>query len=102
MSQKTYEKIRANPKFRVMVETRGRFAVTLSLLVLVPYYSYMMVVAFFPSLLAQRLGDGAATVGFPIGAAIIILSWMLTGLYIRRANGEFDRMNQELLKEAQQ
>ena len=100
MTHPSYEKIRANPKFRALVETRGRFAVMLSLLVLVPYYSYMMIVAFFPALLAQRLGEGTTTIGFPIGAAVIILSWLLTGLYIRRANSEFDSMNQELLKEA--
>lgn len=96
------DRIQANPKFADLVAKRTRFAVLLSLCVLVPYYSFMMVVAFAPALLAQPIGEGWVTsIGFPIGAALVIGSWLLTGLYIRRANSEFDALNEEILYEAQ-
>lgn len=95
------DRIQANPKFAELVGKRTRFAILLSLLVLVPYYSFMMIVAFNPALLAQPLGEGWVTsIGFPIGAALVIGSWLLTGVYIRRANGEFDALNEEILAEA--
>ena len=101
MSDPSYQsRIRQNPKFAAMVSRRTRFALALSLLVLVPYYSFMMVIAFQPDLLRQTLGEGVATVGWPIGVALVVGSWLLTGVYVRRANGEFDRMNQEVLKES--
>ena len=46
--------------------------------------------------------SGVTTIGVPIGMAIIIFSVLITGLYVRRANGEFDRMTQEIIEEATQ
>jgi len=102
MSQPTLQtKIRQNPKFAELVGKRTRFAILLSIIVLVPYYSFMMITAFNPALLATPLNNsGVMTIGWPIGAVLIIGSWILTGIYIRRANGEFDELTQEILKEA--
>ncbi len=38
--------------------------------------------------------------GWPVGAVLIVGSWLLTGIYIRRANGEFDALNEQILREA--
>ena len=102
MSDKVlYEKIRKNPKFAQLCQERGRFSVILSLIVLVPYYAFMMTVAFNPTFFAYKLGDSAImTIGWPIGAVIIIGSWLLTGIYIRRANGAFEDLNEEIIAEA--
>lgn len=94
-------RIRSNPKFAELVGKRTRFAITLSLIVLLPYYSFMMITAFNPALLAQPLSEGnIITVGWPIGVVLIVGSWILTGIYISRANGEFDTLTEEVLKEA--
>lgn len=96
-------RIRQNPKFAEMVSKRTRLALRLSLIVLLPYYSFMMVTAFKPALLAQPISEGSIiTVGWPIGALIIVGSWLTTAVYIRRANGEFDKLNKEILAEAGQ
>ena len=102
MSQQDIQaKIRSNPKFAEMVSKRTRFAIILSLVVLVPYYAFMMVTAFNPGLLAQPLSEGSVvTVGWPLAALLVVGGWLLTGIYIRRANGEFDDLNQQILKEA--
>ena len=94
-------KIRSNPKFAEMVGKRTRFAIVLSLIVLVPYYTFMMITAFNPAWLATPLSEGSViTIGWPLAAALIVGSWLMTGLYIRRANGEFDQLNQQILKES--
>ena len=102
MSQENiHAKIRSNPKFAEMVDKRTRFAIILSLVVLVPYYTFMMITAFHPALLAQPLSEGGVlTVGWPIAAVLVVGGWLLTGVYIRRANGEFDELNQQILQEA--
>ena len=102
MSDKVlYEKIRKNPKFAQLCQERGRFSLILSLIVLVPYYAFMMTVAFNPAFFADKLGDSAImTIGWPIGAVIIIGSWLLPGIYIRRANGAFEDLNEEIIAEA--
>ena len=53
------------------------------------------------TLLATPIWEGGkASIAWPIGAGMILLFWLMTGLYIRRANGEFDDINSEIIKEA--
>ena len=102
MSQNsTQVKIRSNPKFAELVGKRTRFAVILSLLVLVPYYTFMFLVSTQPQIFAAKISEGSViTIGWPIAALIVIGGWLLTGVYISRANGEFDSITEEVLKEA--
>jgi uncharacterized membrane protein (DUF485 family) len=102
MSQNTIQvKIRRNPKFAELVGKRTRFAIILSLVVLVPYYTFMLLVSQQPQLFAAKISEGSViTIGWPIAALIVIGGWLLTGVYVSRANGEFDSLTEEVLKEA--
>ena len=46
--------------------------------------------AFDKSFLARPIGDGVMSLGIPIGFGVIVVSIILTGVYVVRANGEFD------------
>jgi cation/acetate symporter len=101
MSSEVYQKIRSNPHFGEMVARRSRFAWTLSAIVLVLYFSFIMVVAFNPTFLATPLFSGSTTtIAIPLGVGMVFLFWVMTGIYIRRANGEFDEMTSRVIKEA--
>ncbi|HAS51267.1 MAG TPA: DUF485 domain-containing protein [Gammaproteobacteria bacterium] len=101
MSTAVYERIRNNPKFDELVSKRSRFAWTLTAIVLTIYFSFILVVAFKPALLATPIWEGGtASIAWPIGAGMILLFWLMTGLYIYRANGEFDDINAEVIKGA--
>ena len=94
-------RIRQNPKFAELVGKRTRFAIALSLIVLAPYYAYMLLVSLQPQLFTAKIGDGSViTIGWPIAALIVIGGWLMTGIYVNRANGEFDSLTAEVLKEA--
>ncbi|KIL99065.1 putative membrane protein clustering with ActP [Paramagnetospirillum magnetotacticum MS-1] len=96
----TYARVRQNPKFHELVKKRTRLAVTLSVIVLGSYYCFMMIVAFAPEILRTPLSEGSnLTVGVPVGAAIIVVSWLLTGLYSHFANGEFEELNKDVVRE---
>lgn len=100
MSTSTSQLIRTNPKFRKLEKVRSRLAWLLSAVVLAAYYGLMIAVAFFPGVLHVPVAEGRAiTVGVPIGAAVIVLSWLLTGLYVYRANTTFDELNEQILSE---
>lgn len=100
MGQESVERILANPRFQELVAKRSRFAWTLSAIILAVFYGYILVVAFNPQVLAVPLGEGwTLTVGIPVGAGIIVLSFLLTWAYVARANGEFERLNREVLEE---
>ena len=96
MNQKIYEKVRNNPKYIELIKKRSSFAWKLTILILSVYYVFIMTIAFSPETLGKTLGDGVTTIGMPIGLAIIFLCFILTGIYTKRANGEFDRLNNEI------
>ena len=102
MSQNSIQvKIRSNPKFAELVGKRTRFAIILSLVVLVPYYTFMFLVSTQPQIFATKIAEGSViTIGWPIAALIVVCGWLLTGVYVSRANGEFDSLTEEVLKEA--
>lgn len=101
MSSALYARMRENPKFHALVTTRGRFAWTLSAIVLVLFYGFVMLVAFRPALLGQPVAEGSRlTVGVLVGLCIFVGFWLLTALYVRRANGEFDTLTAEIVADA--
>jgi uncharacterized membrane protein (DUF485 family) len=55
------------------------------------YYGFILLVAFDKPFLARKLGSGVTTVGMPLGVAVIVFTIVITWIYVRRANGEFDR-----------
>ncbi|MFC0709206.1 DUF485 domain-containing protein [Azorhizophilus paspali] len=97
-----YKRIEQNPRFRELVARRERFAWLLSAIILGLYFAYILIIAFVPQVLGTKLGsDSVITLGMPVGVGLILLAFGLTGIYTWRANGEFDRLNQELLDEVQ-
>jgi uncharacterized membrane protein (DUF485 family) len=96
MKQEIVKQIQENPKYQELVSKRSKFAWTLSIAMLVIYYAFILVIAFDPSLLGTKMGDGVMTIGIPIGVLIIVFAFVLTGIYVRRANGEFDELSREI------
>lgn len=101
MEKTIYKRMRDNPKFAELVSKRGRFAWTLSAVVLTLFYGFVLVVAFAPQSLGQALSEGSHyTVGLVLELGMFVLFWVLTALYVRRANTEFDAITQEIVREA--
>lgn len=101
MSISMYAHIRRNPRFVELVEKRTRFAGRLSAVVLVIFYGFVLTVAFAPEVIAMRLFEGSnLTLGIALGLFQFILFWVLTLVYVRRANGEFDTINNEIVRSA--
>ena len=101
MSSAMYERMRANPKFQELVARRGRFAWTLTIVVLTMFYGFVMTVAFNPAALGQPIAQGSMwTIGVVVELFMFIFFWSLTAVYVRRANTGFDALTQEIVKEA--
>ena len=99
MDPQRLSKVSNDPRFRELVERRSRFAWTLTLVMLAIYYGFILIIAFAPSVLGIPIAPGAVTtIGIPVGILIIIAAFVLTGLYVRRANSEFDALNQQIVE----
>ena len=100
MSDPVVDKIQRHPKYLELRAKRNRLGVFLTILMLIVYYGYIALIAFNKPFLAQPIGAGVTSVGIPIGMGVIIFTIVITGIYVRRANGEFDRLTKDILKDA--
>ena len=102
MTDPVVDKIRSNPKYQELRALRNRYGWILTILMMVVYYGFIALIAFDKAFLAQPVGDGVTTLGIPIGLAVIVFTILITVMYVRRANTEFDALNQQILKDAAQ
>jgi uncharacterized membrane protein (DUF485 family) len=93
-------RIASHPKYQELKAKRTAFGWWLSLAGMIAYYGFILLVAFNKPLLAQKLGTGVTTVGMPLGVAVIVFTIIITWVYVRRANSEFDRLTEEIVKGA--
>ena len=93
-------RIEANPAYQALKRKRNSFGWTLTLLMLVVYYGFIGLIAFDKEFLAQPIGSGVTTLGIPIAFGVIVFTIAITGLYVRRANSEYDRLTAEILEDA--
>ena len=100
MDVKLADKIRSNAAYRELVRKRSRLGWTLTALVLVVYYGYVLLIAFNKEMLAAKIGAGVTTWGMPIGLFVIVFTVVITGFYVRRANSEFDALTEQISKAA--
>ena len=100
MQQDLVHAIRSNPKYHELVSKRSKFAGIRAAAMLVIYYGFILIIAFDKAFLAQPLWTGSVTtVGIPVGIGVILSAFVLTGIYVFRANAEFDRLTNEIKEE---
>ena len=93
------DKIQKHPKYLELQQKRSGFGWMLTWLMLIVYFGYIALIAFNKAFLAQRIGDGVMTVGVPIGMGVIIFTILITAIYVRRANSEYDDLTAAILKD---
>ena len=100
MQDPVVARIEANPKYQALKRQRSRFGWLLTLLMLLAYYGFIGLIAFDKEFLAEPIGAGVTTLGIPIAFGVIVFTIAITGLYVRRANSEYDRLTAEILEDA--
>lgn len=93
MYSKIYKEIEADEAFGDLVRRRRKFSIVLSVVMLAIYFAFILTIAFMPELFGQPLKEGmVTTIGIPIGVGVIVIAFILTGIYVRKANHEFDQV----------
>jgi len=100
MEDDLVRRIATHPKYVELKAKRTRFGGWLTVLMMVVYYGFILLVAFNKPLLATRMGDGVMTLGIPIGFGVIVFTILITAFYVKRANAEFDTLSDAVAKAA--
>lgn len=97
--QNVHETIAADPRFQELVTKRRRFSYLLTFIVLAVYFAFVAFAILTPSAFSQPfLGTSAWSVGLIAGFCVQIFAFLMTGIYTRRANGEFDDLINAILE----
>lgn len=95
------ERILQNPKFKKMVSKKATLSWTLTIIMLVVYVGFMLLVGYNKEFLMSSLSGGVTTWGIPLGLGIIVLSFVLCGVYSYIANNSLDHLNEAALREVE-
>lgn len=97
-----YDKIASDPRFAELVRRRNRFSLLLSMIVLGVYITFVSIAVFNPDLFSMPvIGGSKWAFGLLGGFAIQMFAFIMTGIYTRRANGEFDALARSVIAGAE-
>ena len=99
-SSESLDKITGNPKFEELVKARTRLASILSVAMMAIYFAFILLVAFGKDFLGAPIGDSVITIGIPFGLLVIFSAFVLTGIYVAKANSQFDRLTRQIIEES--
>jgi uncharacterized membrane protein (DUF485 family) len=98
MDARSHQTIQRDPNYQELVRRRSSFGWTLSLIMLVIYFGFILLVAYAPKFLGMRLGTGVTTIGIPIGLFVIVSAFVLTGIYVNKANSKYDDLIRRIVE----
>ncbi|MFN8256656.1 MAG: DUF485 domain-containing protein [Bacteroidales bacterium] len=95
--EKKHADLLNSPEFRQMVKQRAVFCLTGAFIISLVYFGFILFIAFQKNLMSLMIGN-ALTISIPIGIGIILLAWIMTGIYLYWANKKYDIQVENLKK----
>ena len=99
MDAQDVRRIRDSHAFRELERKRNSFSRTLTVVMLAIYFGFIFLVAFAGGFVATPI-SGPITLAFPLGLGVILSAVILTGVYVLRANTEFDALTRQIVGDA--
>lgn len=98
---KTAHEIISSHEFKALVAKRWTVSAILLIILFVTYYGYVLLIPYAREFMIAKVGQ-ATTRAIPIGLAVIVVSFILTWVYVGWANQsydpEVDRLKKQLRK----
>ena len=88
------------PCFRALIARQRRVSLSLTAVMLLLYFGFILLIAYRKDWLAQPVA-GHPTLGLPLGLGLILVTVLLTGVYVRWANTSYDPAVEALRRELQ-
>ena len=93
MEQDIVDRVKNDPNYQKLKRIRSRFGWTLTWAMMFVYYGFTLLVAFNKEFMGTPIGDSVITWGIPLGLFVILFTVLITGIYVHRANREYDELS---------
>jgi uncharacterized membrane protein (DUF485 family) len=100
VDQDVVQRVKNDPNYQKLVRTRSRYGWMLTWAVMIVYYGFTCLNAFDKEFMGSRFGAGVMSWGVPLGLFVILFTVVVTGIYVRRANSEFDALTDAIQRNA--
>ena len=100
MEDDIVQRVKSDPNYHKLVKTRSGFGWMLTWAVMIVYYGFTLLNAFDKQFMASKIGAGVMSWGVPLGLFVILFTIVVTGIYVRRANNEFDALTDAIQRNA--
>jgi uncharacterized membrane protein (DUF485 family) len=100
VDQDVVQRVKNDPNYQKLVRTRSSYGWMLTWAVMIVYYGFTLLNAFDKPFMASRVGDGVMSWGVPLGLFVIVFTIVVTAIYVRRANREFDALTEAIHRNA--
>jgi len=91
MSTQGLQDIARDPDFQLLQRSKNRISLVLTLVTMLSFYGFVYLLGWQQQWLSQSF-SGSINRGIPLGIGVIVLSWILTGVYVRWANTQYDAL----------
>jgi len=78
------------PELRQLIAKRRRIGIALTAIMMIAYFAFILLVAFDKDTAGELVLGGRVSLGIVLGALLIVLAPVLTGVYVRWANRHYD------------
>lgn len=85
------QEINEMPEFKSLVKRRWTIGLLLTFLTFITYYGFIAVLGYSKDTMAIKIGE-VTTLGIPAAIAVIIISFILTLIYVIWANNTYDNL----------
>jgi uncharacterized membrane protein (DUF485 family) len=100
VEQDLVQRVKSDPNYQKLVRTRSSYGWWLTLSVMVVYYGFTILNAYDKPFMASKIGAGVMSWGIPLGLFVIVFTVVVTAIYVRRANNEFDELTEAIKRNA--
>ncbi|MCF7520800.1 DUF485 domain-containing protein [Neisseria sp. ZJ106] len=103
MDQQTLRNILHHREFQKMARQKALLGWGFSAVIFFMYVVYIWIIGSSPELLKIPVSpEGITTWGIYAGIFVIVFSFITTGIYVKIANGKFDKMTQDVVQAVQE
>jgi uncharacterized membrane protein (DUF485 family) len=100
VDQDLVQRVKSDPNYQKLVSRRSRFGWLLTWAVMIVYYGFTALNAWDKPFMASKVGTGVMSWGVPLGLFVILFTVVVTAIYVRRANSEYDELTDAIQKRA--
>jgi uncharacterized membrane protein (DUF485 family) len=94
-----WQAVERSPEFQALVSRKRRFVLGATIFFLVYYSAFILLCGYEPGFMGESVYEGL-TVGYVLALTQFIMVWGLGFWYLRKADREFEPLEQKVIEEA--